>query len=82
MSKLIMAIPLDGYKMEVRFDDGIHGVVDLSTRLFGPVFEVLKDPCFFVQAKVEEFGALCWPNGADLAPDALYEQLMDHAKGA
>ena len=41
------------------------------------LFEPLKDPDLFAQAKVDEFGATCWPNGADLAPDALYRQLAE-----
>jgi hypothetical protein len=67
--------PLDNYQLEVTFDDGTNGVVSLKDRLFGPVFEPLRDPAMFRQVTVDEFGAICWPNGADLAPDALYEQL-------
>ena len=33
------------------------------------------DPDFFSQLKVDEFGAICWPNGADLAPDAIHKKL-------
>jgi hypothetical protein len=47
----------------------------MKDRLFGPVFEPLKDKNFFDQVVVEEFGTICWPNEADLAPDAIYEKL-------
>lgn len=67
------------YRLSVRFEDGVKGEVDLSDRLFGPVFEPLKDPEFFARVEVDEFGALCWPNGADIAPDALYETLVARA---
>jgi hypothetical protein len=67
--------PLDNYRLEVTFDDGTRGFISLKDRLFGPVFEPLRDPAMFRQVSVDEFGAICWPNGADLAPDALYEQL-------
>ncbi|HZL57831.1 MAG TPA: DUF2442 domain-containing protein [Bryobacteraceae bacterium] len=63
------------YTLHVLFDDGRSGEVDLSTRLFGPVFEPLRDPRLFAEVQVDEYGALCWPNGADLAPDALYRKL-------
>ena len=82
MFKLLSVLPLDGYRVEVCFDDGVNGVVDLSSRLFGPVFEALKDQALFMQATVDEFGAVCWPNGADLAPDALHEQLRNSAQAA
>jgi hypothetical protein len=66
---------LDNYRLEVAFDDGTSGVVSLEDRLFGIVFEPLRDPAVFGKVFVDEFGAVCWPNGADLAPDALYEQI-------
>jgi uncharacterized protein DUF2442 len=67
--------PLDNYQLEVSFADGTSGVVSLKDRLFGPMFEPLRDVTFFRQVSVDEFGAVCWPNGADLAPDALYKKL-------
>ncbi len=75
MYKVIEVTPLEKHRLRVRFDDGVQGKIDLSDRLFGPVFEPLKDPAVFAQAAVDEFGAICWPNGADLAPDALHERL-------
>lgn len=63
------------YHLRVTYEDGTSGVVDLSDRLFGPMFEPLRDPDYFALAYIDEFGAVCWPNGADLAPDALYEVL-------
>ena len=63
------------YILAVTFDDGTRGEVSLADRLFGPMFEPLKDPGFFAQARVDEFGAVCWPNDADLDPDALYRKI-------
>ena len=75
MEKVIGVRVLEGYRLFVQFDDGTQGEVDLSDRLFGPVFEPLRDRELFAQVSADEFGAVCWPNGADLAPDALYEKL-------
>ncbi|PJB65744.1 MAG: DUF2442 domain-containing protein [Armatimonadetes bacterium CG_4_9_14_3_um_filter_58_7] len=51
-----------------------EGDVDLSHELHGPVFEPLKDTRVFRNFAVHpEFRTLCWPNGADLAPEFLYE---------
>ena len=76
MEKITQVKVLDGYRLEISFDDGVHGVVSLSDRLFGPVFEPLKDLKLFAQARVDEFGVVAWPNGADLAPDALYKNFQ------
>jgi hypothetical protein len=75
MERVISAKPLEDYKVEVKFSDGTHGIISLKDRLFGPVFEPLKDPKYFSQLTIDEFGVICWPNGADIAPDALYERL-------
>jgi hypothetical protein len=75
MQRVISVQPLDDYELEVRFDDGVSGIVSLAGRLFGPVFEPLRDIALFRQAAIDEFGVVCWPNGADLAPDALYEKI-------
>jgi Protein of unknown function (DUF2442) len=39
------------------------------------MFEPLRDQAMFARVTVDDFGAVCWPNGADLAPDALYRTI-------
>ncbi len=80
MERITRVQTLPNYRLEIEFDDGVHGVVDIADRLFGPVFEPLRDPLVFAQAFIDDFGALCWPNGADLAPDALYLRLATPVK--
>ncbi len=63
------------YILAITFEDGTYGEVSIVDRLFGPMFEPLKDPAFFAQVRVDDFGAVCWPNDADLAPDALYRRI-------
>jgi hypothetical protein len=76
MWRAVSVEPLSGYRLRVTFADGVEGEVDLSDRLFGPMFEPLKDQDLFHQAAIDEFGVVCWPNGADLAPDALYNTIV------
>lgn len=66
---------LEDHFLHVRFEDGTEGTISLVDRLFGPMFEPLRSSELFKQVAIDEFGAICWPNGADLAPDALYQRL-------
>jgi hypothetical protein len=75
MYRIISAMALPGFRLDIEFADGTKGIVKVEDRLFGPVFEPLRDPDYFAKVTVDEFGAVCWPNGADLAPDALYERI-------
>jgi hypothetical protein len=64
------------FRLSLSFSDGATGEVDLHGSLDGPVFEPLRDPTLFGQAFVDaEFGALAWPNGADIAPEFLRERM-------
>jgi hypothetical protein len=58
----------------VRFSDGTEGEVDLGDGLRGPIFEALRDPARFAQVAIEN-GTIVWPNGADWAPETLYDRV-------
>jgi hypothetical protein len=65
------------YRIHVTFDDQSEGTIDFRRWLKGPVFEPLKDLDNFRRFFVES-GTVAWPNGADIAPETLY----DAARGA
>jgi hypothetical protein len=68
---------MGGYKIHIRFTDGTEGVVDLGDELHGEMFVTLRKKTLFKQVGVHpEFRTLCWPNGADLAPEYLYEKVL------
>jgi hypothetical protein len=75
MNRIVHVSAGQGYTLHVRFDDGKSREIHLSARLFWPVFEPLRDPLLFTQVGIDEHDAVCWPNGADLAPDALYRTI-------
>jgi len=64
---------LEGLKMKVKFNNGETRVVDLTNELKGEVFEPLRNQEFFRQAYLTEWHVIEWPNGADFAPEFLFE---------
>ena len=66
-----------GHVLHVEFDDGLAGEIDLSDYpRKGPIFSPLADLEFFKKARVEG-GTLSWPNGADIAPERIYELVQN-----
>ncbi len=65
-----------GYVIWLRFNDGAEGEIDLSGELEGEVFGPLADSQAFRSFRVDaELGTIVWDNGADLAPEFLYENM-------
>ncbi len=67
-----------GHRVWLRFDDGVAGEIDLSGKLDGEVFQPLRDPDYFARFVVDD--TLTWPNGADFAPEFLYERVAGAAR--
>jgi hypothetical protein len=71
--EIMDAKPLGGFRVWIRFRSGLQGDVDLSRyTTSGPVFEPLAEESFFQKFTIQG-GTLAWPNGADIAPERLYE---------
>jgi hypothetical protein len=65
------------YVLRLKFNDGAEGFVDLADELYGDVFAPLKDPKVFRTARLDpELDTVVWENGADFAPEFLYEKLL------
>jgi hypothetical protein len=62
------------YIVKVKFDDGVEKLIDLKDHLDGPIFEPLKDVTYFSTVTYDpEIRTVKWENGADFAPEFLYE---------
>jgi len=62
------------YSLQLVFSDGTRKRVSLLPLLDGPVFAPLHEPAYFGRVAVDPVaGTVVWPNGADFAPEALYE---------
>jgi hypothetical protein len=75
--RVVSVEALQGYRLRVRFLDGLEGVVDMSGLVVSPnagVFAALADSEVFNRVFVA-LGAVCWPDGLDIAPDAIYAKI-------
>ena len=63
-----------GYRVLLTFDDGTRKRVDLAAHLVGAIFEPLRDPQQFRTVRLDpDLDTITWDNGADMAPEFLYE---------
>ena len=71
----IVALKVSGpHSLDLTFNNGVRKRVNVSPLLDGPVFEPLRASRYFAQARLdEECGTVVWPNGADFAPETLFE---------
>lgn len=72
MRKIVEVQVLSGYRLNVRFDDGVSGTIDLSDLVGKGVFGLWKDRRFFAQVRIGTGGELAWGDRVDLCPDATY----------
>jgi hypothetical protein len=74
--KITNAEYVKDFIIHLRFSDGTEGDVDLREELYGELFEPLRDQTVFRRFTIHpDFYTLCWANGADIAPEFLYEKV-------
>ena len=71
--EVVKAEYLNGYRIKLWFNDHTVKVVDLAKSLNGEVFVPLRNIDYFKRFSIK-FNTIEWENGADFAPEYLYEQ--------
>jgi len=78
--KVVKVFVPEPYLLDVTFEDGEHRVIDMKGHMKGKIFEPLHHPDFFAKVSIDPiWHTLVWPNGADVSPEFLYEQLAEKA---
>jgi hypothetical protein len=69
--RVLSAKYVRGHRLRIEFSDGVKKTIDFSRWLHGEVFQSLVDKREFKRFFIEG-GTVCWPNGADIAPETLH----------
>lgn len=70
---VISAHYVNGYTLELSFDDGVKAEIDFSGWIEKfPFFAPLKNIDYFKNFFIDG-GTVTWENGADIAPETLHE---------
>lgn len=75
MFKPIDVTPLPGYKLRLRYADGVEGDVDLSGLVGKGVFRLWNDATAFEAVSIGSSGEIRWSDEVDLCADALYMEI-------
>jgi hypothetical protein len=69
---------LGGYRLDIAFSDGSRGVRDFADIVAheGEMVRPLRDADYFARVFIEE-GVLTWPNGYDVDPIVLHEEMKE-----
>ena len=76
MTRIVSVKPLEGYRLNIRFNDGVEGVYDVEPGRRGGVFLKLLEPKIFNAVAINpDFGCVEWPGGVDLCPDTMHQEM-------
>ncbi len=77
MDKIIKAVPLDNYQIEILTSSGIAGIFNVQPYLKGSAFKELENPSYFKQVRPAHYGIM-WPNEQDFSADTIIFDISKH----
>ena len=78
MDKIVQAIPLEDYKIEVESSSGVTGIFDVRPYLKGSAFRELRNKLRFKLVRPAHHG-IAWPGGQDFSSDTIIWDIQ-HAR--
>ncbi|MDD5037185.1 MAG: DUF2442 domain-containing protein [Methylococcaceae bacterium] len=70
MDKIVKAIPLDDYRIEILTSSGVSGIFDVKPYLRGGAFQELTDKSYFRMVRPAHYGIM-WPHEQDFSADTI-----------
>ena len=81
MRRITKVNAAQSFRLELVFDDGVSGAVDLSDLAGKGVFALWLAPSAFAQVRIGSSGQLVWGDEIDLCPDAMYLRVTGKKPG-
>ncbi|MFA7238038.1 MAG: DUF2442 domain-containing protein [Phycisphaeraceae bacterium] len=81
MIRIVSVQPKSGFRLHVRFSDGVEGDIDLSHLAGRGVFQLWDQPGRFEQVHATEHGSLAWSDEVEICSDAVYLKLAGKEPG-
>lgn len=75
MLKPVEVKALPGYRLRLKYADGVEGEVNLSHLVGRGVFRLWDDPGAFEDVSIGSSGEIRWGDQVDMCADSLYMQL-------
>ena len=75
MVRPVKVEPLTGYRLHVRYADGVEGIIDLSEQVGRGVFAPLRDEALFRNVQIGDRGQIAWSDDLDICPDSAYLEI-------
>ena len=70
MDKILKAVPLDDYKIEILTSSGVSGIFDAKPYLHGGAFKELADLDYFTLVQPAHHG-IRWPHEQDFSSNTI-----------
>ncbi len=81
MEKIVKAIPLSDFKIEVLTSSGLAGIFDMKPYLKGSAFKQLLNESYFKQVKPLHLG-IAWPDEQDISSDTVIADIKSNFAGS
>ena len=76
MDKIIKAIPLDDFKIDILTSSGISGIFDVKPYLKGSAFQELLNESYFRLVRPAHHG-IVWPHEQDFSSDTIIWDIQE-----
>lgn len=70
MDKIMKAVPIGDYRIEIQTSSGISGIFDVKPYLNGTAFKELVNESYFRMVRPAHYG-IAWPHGQDFSADTI-----------